>query len=257
MSRITQKGATAVVELFNTSADASLASLTGSKYSTSDGRDFVLVQNAGTALASGKLVQGPAIHANHQNMATSTAAIGATQVTVTLGNTAATANQYAGGYLIFNAGTGAGQTFKVASHPSASASATLVVTLEDKLSVASLSSDTKSCLSLPTYGSSNGTDFRTEGVIICPANNALTGPVIGVTIYPIAATSTTVLSYGLIQIKGVCAVLNDSTTAIGLDVMPGAVAGSVATFAVATSSRVGTASQAGVDTESRLITLQL
>lgn len=257
MSFLTQRGATGPLDVFKTSTDPSLVTMTGAKFYTSDGREFALVQNAGTALASGKLVQGPAKITNHQNLATSTAAIGATQVTVTLGATLATANQYSGGYVIFNAGTGLGQTLKIASHPAAALSATLVLTLEDPIQVATLSSDTKSCLVLNPFGSPNGTDVRTSGVIICPANNALTGSVIGVSTYPIAASTSTVATYGLIQTAGVCAALNDGTTAIGLDLMPGSIAGTVATYVVATSSRIGTATQAGVDTEYRLITLQL
>lgn len=256
MSYFSQPGATGPLPFNGTSADQSLNTLTGSKFSTSDGREFVLVQNAGTALVSGNLIQSPAKIANHQNLATSTQAIGDKVVTVTLGGTLATANQYAGGYVFFNAGTGAGQFLKIASHPAGTSSGTVALNLEDAITVATLSSDTKSCLSLNPYGSLNGTDFRTSGVVVCPTT--LTGQVIGVTISPIAATSTTVLSYGLIQTRGPVACLNDANTAIGLDLMPSTnTAGAVMTYVVATSSRVGTATQAGVTTEKRLITIQL
>lgn len=257
MSFISQKGATGPLEIFQTSTDPSLVTMTGAKFTTSDGREFALVQNAGTALAQGKLVQGPAKIANHQNLVTSTQVVGDKVVTVTLAGTVATKNQYSGGYVIFNAGTGSGQTLKIASHPAGTASGTVVLSLEDAIQVATLTSDTKSCLVLPPYGSPNGTDVRTSGVIICPANNALTGPVIGIANDAIGASTSTVATYGLIQTAGEMAALNDGGSAIGLDLMPGSVAGSVATYVVATSSRVGTATQAGVDTEYRLITLQL
>lgn len=259
MSRLTQRGQGAPVEIFNTTTitDASLATLTGAKFDAADGREFVLVQNGGTAIPAGRLVQGPVtIGANHTNLATSTAAIGATTVTVTLGGTLATANQYAGGYLFFNAGTGAGQTLKIASHPSGTSSGTVVLTLEDAIQVATSSSDTKSTLQLNPYGSSNGTDFTTAGVVICPTT--LTGPVIGVTVDALPASTATVASYGLIQTKGVVACLNDATTAIGLDLMHSTnTAGAVMTYVVATSGRVGTSHVAGVTTESRPITIQL
>lgn len=260
MSRLTEKGQGGPLELFATSTDASLATLTGSKFDSADGREFVLVQNGGSALVSGVLVQSPAkigTTTGHQNLATSTAAVGATTVTVTLGSTAATANQYAGGYVIFNAGTGIGQTLKIASHPAqTTTTGTLVLTLEDPIQVATLASDTKSCLVLNPYGSSNGADFTTSGVVVCPTS--LTGGVIGVTLYPIAATTATVLQYGLIQTKGLVACLNDANTTIGVDIMPSSnTAGAVMTYVVATKSRVGTSTQAGVTTESRLITLQL
>lgn len=257
MSRLTQKGQGAALELFTTSADTSFATLTGAKFDSSDGREFAFVQNAGTALVSGKLVQGPAKIANHQNLTTSTQAVGDTTVTVTAGGTLITANQYAGGYVLFNAGTGIGQTLKIASHPSATSSGTCILTLEDPIQVATATASTKSCLNLPAYGSSNGTDVRTSGVVVCPVVSALTGPVIGVSMYPIGASTSTVPTYGLIQTKGLVSCLNDGTTTIGVDLMPGTVAGSVATYAVATGSRVGTSTQAGVDLESRLITIQL
>lgn len=263
MSTLTQKGATAGTPLFGTSTDSNMDTLTGAKFQSSDGREFVLVQNAGTALVSGKLVAGPAKIANHQNLTTATASAGATQITVTLAGTLATVNQYQGGYVIINAGTGIGQTLKIASHPAGTSTGTVILTLEDPLQVATAVASTKSCLVLDPYGSSYGTDVRTSGVIVCPVVSAatpgigLTGAVIGASLYPIAASTSTVPSYGLIQTKGLIACLADGTTAIGLSLMPGTVAGSVATYVVATSSLVGTATQAAVDTEYRLITLQL
>ena len=241
-----------------TSSDQSLATLVGARFQSDNGREFVLIQNAGTALASGRLVQGPVtIGANHTNLTCATAAIGATQLTVTLGGTAATANQYQGGYVVINAGTGVGQTLKIASHPAqTSTSGTLVLTLEDPLSVATAVADSKATLQLNPYGSPNGADFRTSGCVVCPTT--LTGPVIGVTAYPIPATSTTVLSYGFIQTKGVVGCLNDAGTAIGLDLMHSTnTAGAVMTYVVATSGRVGTSHVAGVTTEVRPITIQL
>ncbi len=259
MSRLTQRGQGGPVELFQTSADSSLATMVGTKFDSADGREFVLVQNGGTALVAGNLIQGPAkigTTSDHQNLATSTAAIGATTVSVTLAGTLATANQYQGGYVVFNAGTGAGQTLKIKSHLAAASSAVLVLNLEDAIVVATLASDTKSCLVLNPYGSQNGTNVSTSGVVVCPTT--LTGSVIGVSLYAIAASTSTVASYGLIQTKGPVAGLNQGNTAIGLDLMPSAsVAGGMCTYVVATKTRVGVATQAGVDTEARLITIQL
>lgn len=256
MSVFTQRGATGPLPYAGTSTDASLATLVGSKFETSDGREFVLVQNAGTALVQGQLVQGPAQITNHSNLTTSTVAVGATTITVTAGGTLITANQYAGGYLIINAGTGIGQQLKIASHPSATSSGTCVITLEDAVQVATATASTKSCLRLNPFGSQNGTDFRTSGVIVCPVT--VSGQVLGVSTYPIAATSTTVLSYGLIQSKGVCNVVNDANTGIGVGVMPSSnTAGSVMTYVVATSTLVGFSVQAGVTTEARQVQLNI
>lgn len=258
MSRFTQKGQGGPLGYAQTSTDLSLGTLTGAKFDTSDGREFVLIQNAGVTLASGNLIQGPVkIGANHSNLACTTAAIGATTITVTLGGTAVTANQYQGGFLVINAGTGIGQTLKIASHPAqSSSSGTVVLTLEDPFQVATLASDSKATLDLNPYGAANGTDVRTSGCVVCPTT--LTGPVIGVTVSPIAASTSTVPSYGFIQTKGVVGCLNDATTAIGLDVMPSAnTAGAVQTYVVATKCRVGTSYVAGVTTEVRPIMIQL
>lgn len=240
-----------------TSNDASLATSVGQRFNSGDYREFVLVQNGAVALTAGKLIQAPAtIGANHTGLTLSTAVIGATTITITLNGTVATANQYQGGFLVISAGTGIGQTLRIQSHPSGTASGTVVLTLEDPLSVATLTSDSKGSLTLNPYGSQYGTAFGTSGVIISPTSS--TGASIGVTLYPIPATTSTVLSYGFIQCKGAVACLNDSTTAVGLDVMPSsAVAGAVLTYVVATRNRVGTSTVAGETTKAQLINIQL
>lgn len=241
----------------NTTTDASLATLVGAKFRSDDDREFALIQNGGTALVSGVLVQSPAsIGSTHTGLALSTVAIGSTSITATLGGTLATANQYAGGFLVISAGTGAGQTLKIKSHPAGTSSGTVLFQLEDPLSVATLTSDSKGSLTLPQYGSANGTNVGTSGVVVNPTT--ATGRVVGATIYPIGASSSTVPTYGFIQTCGPVGVLNDSATAIGLDVMPSsAVAGAVVTYVVATRNRVGTSTVAGENTKTQLITLQL
>lgn len=243
-----------------TTADASISTMVGLKFQERAGdRVFALVQTGGSAIASGLMVQSPAsIGANHTGLTLSTAAIGATQITATLGGTAVTANQYAGGFLVISAGTGIGQTVEISSHPAQSTTTgTVVLNLKDPLSVATLTSDSKGSLTLPQYGSSNGTSVSTSGVIVTPAG-ALTGRVLGATIYPLTASTSTVPSYGFIQVAGSVGVLNQGGTAVGLDVMPSAsVAGAVCTYVVATKTRLGSSTVAGEDTKAQLVTLQL
>lgn len=257
MSFFSQRGQGGPLEFKSTSSDASLQTIVGAKFDTSDGREFVLIQNGGTALVAGNLIQGPVkIGANHSGLTLSTAAIGATTITATLGGTAVTANQYQGGFLVISAGTGIGQTLRIKSHPAAALSTDVVLTLEDSLAVATVTANSKGTLDLNPYGTPNGVDYRTSGCVVCPTT--LTGPVIGVTVYPIPATTTTVLSYGFIQTKGVVGCLNDANTAIGLDLMPSAnTAGALQTYVVATKCRVGTSYVAGVTTEVRPIMIQL
>ncbi len=240
------------------SSDASIATLVGAKFQAADDRVFTLVQVGASAIASGLLVQSPvSIGANHTGLATATAAIGSRTISVTLGGTAVTANQYAGGYAVISAGTGIGQTLKIASHPAqATTNGAVVLTLEEPLSVATLASDSKTSLTLPQYGSANGATVQTSGVVVSPTTAS--GRTVGATVYPLTASSTTAPSYGFIQTSGAVAVLSDAGSAIGLDLMPSSsVAGAVVSYVVATRNRVGTATVAGENTKAQLITLQL
>lgn len=247
MSRITQKGATNGLSLtangsFPTSTDSSLATLVGTRWDLSDGREVILVQaDSGTTIAAGKLYQDAAIVANHQNLAvTAFTAYSANgnvpaQVTVTLGATAATANQYAGGFVVVNSSTGLGQTLRIASHPAASSSGSLVITLEDGPNTA-LTTSSKVCL-IPPHG---------KGVIIFPTTP--TGAPAGVGLYPIAASA-----YGYLTSKGLTSCLADGAITVGSAISPSnAVAGAVEGGVIA-QGIVGNANQAGVDTEYRTV----
>lgn len=244
MSRITQRGATSPIALvangdFQTSTDASLATLVGTRWDLSDGREVILVK-AGDAVEAGKLYQDAAIVANHQNIAvTAYQAYSANgnvpgKVTVTLGATAATANQYAGGFLVVNDNAGEGQTLRIASHPAAASAASLVITLEDDATTA-ITTASEVCL-LPPHG---------NNVIIQPTT--VTGAQVGVGLTPIAAGS-----YGFLVSKGIVSCLAGGAIGVGLGITVGSVAGSVS-VAAATTSRLGYAAQAGVDTEFRAV----
>lgn len=241
------------IELFNTSTDVSLSTLVGTRFSSEDGREFVLVQNAGTALASGVVVQGPAAQANAVGLSPATtsttgystalgpiaAAIGGKVIQIATGATAVLANRFAGGYLNVVEGTGLGQTRKIASNTAASTTSAMSVTLEDGFSVAT-STDSRFTLTINPFGSLYGTNYTTDGVIISPATT-LTGQVLGVSVYPIPASTATVPSYGFIQVKGPVAVLGGGTIALGLNVcVPDSTAGRVVTYAVATGPVIGT-----------------
>lgn len=263
MSYFTQRGQAGPIPYNSSSTDASNVTLVGAKFDTSDGREFAIVQNAGTILAAGKFVMGPKPIANHQNLVTTAfTAYSANgnqpaQVTVTLGGTIVTANQYATGFAIVNAGTGLGQTLRIASHPAqATTTGNVVITLEDS-PVTALDTTSKISLRLNAYGSPNGTDVRTDGVIVTD-HTALTGQILGVPVGAIPASTSTLATYGLVQTKGLVAALNDATTAQGLDIMPSAnTDGAFQTYVAATATRLGVATQAGVTTEYRNITVQL
>ncbi len=258
MSRLTQKAAVGPVALFKTISEAVTTApysdsftFAGERFESSDGREFVLVLNGTVALAAGKLVQSAPIVTNHQNIAVTayTAASATTgaaaSVTVTLGATAATANQYAGGFVVVNDNAGEGQTLKIASHPAADASASLVITLEDA-PVTALTTASEVCLIPNPY----------TGVVVNPTT--ATNTPIGVALYAIgASTASTTNVFGLIQTKGLVSCLAQGTIGVGLGAMPStSVAGALAVID-ATGAQVAKALQAGVDTEYRTVNIDL
>lgn len=269
MSRLSQKGATGPLSLFQTSTDLSLDTLVGTKFDSADGREFVLVQNAGTALTSGVVVQGPPAIANTGGLSPATtgttgysasfpiaAAIGGTQIQLATGATAVLANQFQGGFLNVVEGTGLGQMLKIQSNTAASTTSAVVITLEDAFTVATGTSS-RFTLTLNPWGSRFGTDFTTNGVIISPATT-LTGQIVGVTLYPIPASTATVAQFGLIQTRGPAAVLGTSTVALGIDVcVPTGTAGGMATYVVATGPRIGTTLVASASTKYNLINVDI
>lgn len=256
MSRITQKGATGPLALvangsFQSSTDASLATMVGTRWDTSDGRELILVSaDSATTIAAGKLYQDAAIVANHQNLTvTAFTAYSANgnvpaKVTVTLGATAATANQYAGGFVMVNSSTAAGHTFRIASHPAANSGASLTLTLEDSGATA-ITTSSKVCLITP-HG---------KNVIINPTTP--TGAAVGVGLYTIAASS-----YGFLTSKGLTAGLADGTITVGTPISAStSVAGAFVQTPYATNlvtaAVLGYANQAGVNTEYRSVFVNL
>lgn len=239
MSRITQKGQGGPIDVFQTSTDASLETLLGARFDLADGREVVLVQaGSATTVSPGLLYQGPAVIADAQNLDvtafTAASATGPAKVTATLGATAVVANQYAGGFVIVNDNNGEGQTLRIASHPAADASASLVITLEDNPSVA-ITAASEICLLPNAY----------NGVIINPTTP--TGTRAGVGLYTIAASA-----YGFLVTKGITSLLNaDAALTVGSAISPSnAVAGAVENGVIA-QGFVGYAVQTGVDTEYR------
>lgn len=251
MSRITQKGATGPLSLvangaFQTSTDSNLATLVGTRWDLSDGREVILgLASSATTVAAGKLYADAAEITNHANCAVTAFTAYSNngnvpaKVTLTLGATAVTANQYQGGFLVVNDAVGEGQTLRIASHPAADASASLVVTLEDGPATALTTA------SEVTLVSPHG-----KNVIISPTTESAAS--FGVGLYPIAASS-----YGFFVSKGLVSCLGDGTLTVGSAVSPSnAVAGAVENGVIA-QGFVGQAAQTGVDTEYRTIFVNL
>jgi len=182
----------------------------GSRCATGDGREFRYVKMGAVAGVPGKLYQAPAEVTNHQDLTPVAAAIGDTTVTVALGATAATANQYAGGLLVVTVTPGQGYAYKIKSHPAAALSTNLVVTLAEPIVVALTTSSRCDLVSNPF-----------NNVIVNPTT-ATSAPV------GVCVTAITAAQYGWLQTKGECALLADGAVTVGTAlVASNAVAGAV------------------------------
>lgn len=257
-------------------SDATAATMCGSKWRSGDGREYVLVQNGGTALAAGKAVQGPAAVSNFASLSPATssttgysaaypivAAIGGKQIQIATSSTAALVNRFQGGYLTVVSGTGLGQTLKIASNSAAATTAAMVVNVEDQFTTAT-DSTSRYTLSLNQNGTQNGTDNSTDGVLVTPATT-LTGTPLGVTSYPIPASTATVPSYGFVQVRGPVACLASGTVALGVDIaIPSGTAGAHSIYTplniytpASSLARIGTTIVAATNATYNLINVQL
>lgn len=199
MSSITQRGATGPFGLtsngvFQTSTDSALQTLLGSHWDTSDGRELTLGQpSSTTTVAPGFFYQNAALITNHQGLTVTAVQAYSNNgntpatVTVTLGGTAATLNQYQGGFLEVQSSTGIGQTLRIAGNPAqATTTGSLVVTLEDGPNTALTTSSVVNLIPAPGLN-----------VVISPAAASLTNTVFGVSLYAIPASS-----YGFFVVRG-------------------------------------------------------
>ena len=207
----------------------------GTKIQTKDGREFIWAKAGGSNLVAGTLQSSPAIVANHNNISVAATNIGATEVTVTLGATAATANQYAKGLLMVVDGTGEGHSYSIKGHPAAASAADLVLKLDEPIRVALVAGATSEVTLYPN---------PYNGTVIYPTTPV--GAAVGW-----ATTVVTAGEYYWCQTRGPLAALMDGTPAIGSGLSPSnATAGAVEIHVLA-QGFVGNAIQLGVSTEQR------
>jgi len=205
------------------------------------GRTFVYAKNGAAGLAQGKLNIQATPTANHQNIALQAAApAGSKEVSVTLGATLASLNQYEDGYLFVTDETGEGTGYKIRSNPAADSAGTLTLTLYDAIHEA-LTTSSEVCLIPNPY----------NGVILAIADQ-LDRPA------GVALNAITAAYYFWIQTGGPCAILADETIAQGGEVTIGSsVVGAVELLDAAGEPPVGIAIIAGVDEEYRPIHLSI
>lgn len=226
------------------SSSATAETYLGARLITRDGRVFRYVLAGAADLVAGNVIQAPAQIANHQQLTPVAAAIGAISVTVALGATLATVNQYANGLAIIDTTPGLGYAYPILSHPAAALSTSVVLTLppDSPIQVA-LTTSSRVSLQANPY----------SGVIQSPITT-LTGAVVGVAVYPITANQ-----YGWIQVRGAAGVLIAGTPAVGLAVVvPGTAAGCVVIDGAAAATQVvGAMMVTGVDAKVQAVMLDL
>lgn len=199
----------------------------------------------GATLVSGNLIQSTPQLTTHQNLTPSAAtAVGDTTLTVTLGATAAYANQYSGGYMCVSTGPGNGFAYLIKSHPAAAQSATLLLTLSDAIKVVT-STASRMDLIQNAY----------LGVIQNPTT--ATGAPVGVAVNPIASPTDGTINYGWIQSYGVCSGLVRTTTAIGAAYMPSTTTAGTMETATAGTPVVGSAIAVGTTGKNSAIFLTI
>lgn len=112
-----------------------------------DDRVFYLAKNdSGSTLNQAELYMAEAQVSNHDNLAVASGGAANTKtVTVTLGGTLVTENQYRNGFLLVKDGTGEGQYFRIRSHPGQSTTnGDVEITLYDEI-VTGLSTSDSTC----------------------------------------------------------------------------------------------------------------
>ena len=206
--------------------------------------------NGAVALATGRLTQESIIVAGHDVdlLPTVAAAVGARTVTLQNVTTAITANEYANGYMWVNDVDGEGHLYRIKSHPAATATGTVVMTLEDDDTI----------LIALTVSSQVGLRHNLyRGLLVMPTTP--TGVPVGVTPAAVAADA-----FFWCQTWGPASVLGNGTLISGLNCTPGATtAGSVdvqplnSVDASGQQSIVGVVMTVGVSTDFSLVDLRL
>jgi len=201
-----------------------------------NGMQFRYCQAGGLGLNIAQLHQAPLPVADHFNCIVSTQVIGDTQITITLGATAVTKNQYAEGILHINDGTGQGQAVRVKSHPVIALSDPGVLTLEEGLLLATDVADSLGTLTHNQY----------KGVLV----NAATSHLVGV-----PRINVTASYFFWAQTKGPCPVLVDGNLVQGQNAI--ANAGAVSPNAADVAQVAGLVMQANASGDYALINLTI
>jgi hypothetical protein len=211
----------------------------GSVAETADGRVYRYASAGASNLVAGNLQVNAGLVANHTNRTVAaTVAAGQTVVSVNLGATAATANQYADGFMTVNDSTGEGIQYGVAGNDinAGSAASNVYLQGDEPLVVGLTVSVSEVTLKLNTWAST-----------VLSATGQADQPV------GVPNVAVTAAYYYWAQTGGECSVLADASTMTkGVELtISAATAGAVGLKDAAGEVKVGVASEALVSTENR------
>lgn len=203
------------------------------------GYKYRYVRNSTTLLVTGNLIQTAVQPANFVDLAvgiaaplrtTTTAPQPNNTVSLTLGGTATTANQFVGGIAVVSVTPGLGNQYTIASHDvQATTTGACKFNFEEVLLTALTTSSKMTVMPMPY-----------NNVVQSPTTP--TGFSAGICIYPLSAqtTSPQVDFYGWVGNTGVFGALNDATLgAVGNGISPSSTTGGCITKAVTLKDSIG------------------
>lgn len=209
---------------------------------TADGRKYRYALNGAVALVAGKTINAIAKVANHTTQTVqAAAAVGVTTVSVTVGATITTQDQYVDGYLVAKdtSALGAGTAYHIAGNSSQVAGGgTVTVFLQEPIVTALTTSSIVSFVYNPW-----------TSVVVAPA--AAAEIVVGVPQLAVAASTATVNQFFWAQTGGMASVLSDGVIGKGSQAIQSASVIGAATVegTSAVTQRLGWAPEATVDTK--------
>lgn len=218
---------------FNVTSTTKLESL-GTLGITKYGDLYRYALNGAVALAAGKTVNAIAKVNNHTTITVQAAApVGQDFVNITLGATAATADQYLDGTLVVKDSTGVGQSLRIRGNTATVLSGVITVYLADPLVIALTTSSIASLVYNPW-----------NGVLVAPA--AAAEVVVGVPQLTVPAST-----YFWAKVHGHAAVLSDGAITKGAGAIQSASVIGAATIELAATvtQRLGWAPELTVDTK--------
>ena len=171
----------------------------GVKVTAEDGKEYRYIK-AGEDIAAGLLVQTTLEHAHHESLTPDASAAGDKTIIMTLGATAATANEYAGGWMVVTNTPGLGIMYEIDRHASNAGSLALTVYLKDPIKVDLTTSSRVDLVHNPYK----------DCLIFDGGDATETGIPLGVT-----TTAITSGEYGWICVTGAVSCLADGNLTIG------------------------------------------